>query len=85
MSRGNGEAMRRAAKTLKVAHAKRDKAPRFGNDAPNMPWGEDGALLIQYAKFLDEEAANLEARAVAKGRDRRAMQIPIINEMSMRS
>jgi hypothetical protein len=62
-------AMRRGAKALEVARTRQDKARRFADAAPNMPSAEDRALLIQYAKFLDEEAAKLKAIAAANERD----------------
>jgi len=50
---------------LEVARFKRNKAYCLLRDAPSMPLAEDRARLILYAKFFEEEAVKLEARAGA--------------------
>jgi hypothetical protein len=48
---------------LEISQSKRNKAYCLLRDAPSMPLAEDRARLIQYAKFFEEEAVKLEARA----------------------
>jgi hypothetical protein len=48
---------------LEVAQFKRNKAYCLLRDAPSMLDAKDRARLILYAKFFEEEAVKLEARA----------------------
>ena len=48
---------------LEVARHRRDKARCLVRDAAGLALAEDRARVIQYAKFLEEEAIKLEAQA----------------------
>ncbi len=69
MMRVRASALRQAEKLdgvatgLEVARFKRHKAYCLMRDAPSMPLAKDRARLILYAKFFEEEAIRLEARA----------------------
>ena len=47
---------------LEVARHRRDKARCLARDAASLALAEDRARVIQYAKFLEEEAIKLEAQ-----------------------
>ena len=55
--------MSTARHMLEMARSRRNKAYCLLRDAPSMPLAKDRARLIQYAKFFEEEAVKLEARA----------------------
>jgi hypothetical protein len=55
--------MRTATNLLEVARHRRDKAHCLVRDAASLALAEDRAHVIQFAKFLEEEAVKLEARA----------------------
>ena len=69
MMRVRASALRQAEKLdgeaagLEVARFKRNQAYCLLRDAPSMPLAKDRARLILYAKFFEEEAVKLEARA----------------------
>lgn len=48
---------------LEISQSKRNKAYCLLHDAPSMLDAEDRAHLVQCAKFFEEEAVKLEARA----------------------
>ena len=51
---------------LEVALYKRNKAHRLARAAASLSLAEDRARAFQYAKFLEEEAAKIEAQADPK-------------------
>jgi hypothetical protein len=55
--------MRTTTDVLEVARHRRDKARCLARDAAGLALAEDRARVIQYAKFLEEEAIKLEAQA----------------------
>jgi hypothetical protein len=55
--------MRTSTEVLEVARHRRDKARCLARDAAGLALPEDRARVIQYAKFLEEEAIKLEAQA----------------------
>jgi hypothetical protein len=61
--RAQAESMNTARHLLEVARTKRNRAYCLLRDAPSMPLAKDRARLILYAKFFEEEAIKLEARA----------------------
>ena len=60
---------RTATDLLDVARHRRDKARCFARDAAHLAHAEDRARVIEYAKFLEEEAVKLEARADQRSRE----------------